>query len=61
MGHGDSKTTHLFFADDSLLFMKAYGNSVETFKSIMEDYEGASRQVSNMQKSLIFFEEGVVE
>lgn len=38
MGKETSETTHLFFTDDSLLFMKANF----TFKMIFKDYEDVS-------------------
>ena len=49
------KLTHLFFADDSLLFCKA--NSVEwrRLTKILERYEEASGQKLNKDKTSIFF------
>ena len=49
------RLSHLFFADDSLLFCKA--NSVEwrRLMRILEDYEAASGQKLNEDKTSIFF------
>lgn len=36
------KISHLFFADDSLIFLKAAAVEFGFFKSILQDYEKAS-------------------
>jgi hypothetical protein len=46
---------HLFFADDSLILMKARINNLKELKHILEVYEQASRQVINKDKSSIIF------
>ena len=47
--------THLFFADDSLLFCKASRQECQKLIEILELYEVASGQKINADKSLVFF------
>ncbi|CAH9113463.1 unnamed protein product [Cuscuta europaea] len=53
--------THLFFADDSLLFFKATHGEASIVKETLNDYALASGQVINLQKSKIFFSSNVSE
>ena len=52
---GAPKVSHLFFADDSLLFCKANSNERNKLKEILGLYESASGQKINTDKSSIFF------
>lgn len=52
--HGPT-VSHLFFADDSLLFFRAKVNEVEVIQSILRCYECASGQTINFDKSIISF------
>lgn len=47
--------SHLFFANDSFLFVRATENEVGVLKDFLSIYERASGQAINMQKSEIFF------
>ncbi|KAL9680679.1 hypothetical protein QQ045_018564 [Rhodiola kirilowii] len=47
--------THLFFADDSIFFIKAEEEEVHTLKSILSQYKRASGQRINLEKSEIVF------
>lgn len=47
--------THLFFADDSLLFCKAMDQECRKLIDILELYEAASGQKVNADKSSVFF------
>lgn len=47
--------THLFFADDSLVFFKADPDSCKFIKESLESYEAASGQVVNFEKSALSF------
>ena len=47
--------THLFFADDIILFCKANSDECQKLKLILQMYENASVQKINTKKSLIFF------
>ncbi|XP_050249071.1 uncharacterized protein LOC126696357 [Quercus robur] len=52
---GMSYGTHLFFADDSLLFYKASEQECHKLIEILELYEAASGQKVNAEKSSVFF------
>ncbi|KAL0004281.1 hypothetical protein SO802_011842 [Lithocarpus litseifolius] len=47
--------THLFFADDSILFCKANTGECQELKRILQRYETASGQKINTDKSSVFF------
>lgn len=47
--------THLFFADDSIVFGEATNKGGRVIKEILDIYESASRQKVNFEKSVIFF------
>jgi hypothetical protein len=55
ISRGGPKITHLFFADDSLLFCKAKPDDVARIQAILNEYEQASGQEINRQKTTIFF------
>ena len=47
--------SHLFFADDSLIFCQATKEEYSTLISILEKYEQASCQQLNQEKTSLFF------
>ncbi|XP_057790741.1 uncharacterized protein LOC131007841 [Salvia miltiorrhiza] len=47
--------THLFYADDILVFCKASVRNAETIKHILEFYGSLSGQICSSQKSYIYF------
>ncbi|XP_027126082.2 uncharacterized protein [Coffea arabica] len=51
--------THLFFADDSLIFCKANTRQATEIMKILRTYEKASGQLVNLDKSAIFFSKNV--
>lgn len=55
IARGSPVITHLFFADDSLIFFKANKDNVQTVKRCLYDYEKASGQLINFDKSAITF------
>ena len=52
---GYPKITHLFFADDSLLFCKANSQECQNLIDILQLYEAALGQKINVDKSSFFF------
>ena len=55
IGRGCPIITHLFFADDSLLFCKAKDQECQKLVDILNSYEAASGQNINTDKSSVFF------
>ena len=49
------KVSHLFFADDSLLFCRAQVGDVEKIQELLGKYERASGQKINSDKTTLFF------
>jgi hypothetical protein len=47
--------THLLFADDSVVFLEATKESLQTLKSVLQNYELSSGQKVNLNESSIFF------
>jgi hypothetical protein len=57
ISRGDPKITHLFFADDSLLFCKATTHDESCIQAILKEYKEASGQQINRLKTTIFFQQ----
>ena len=55
LGHISFSTSHLLFADDTLLFFKANGWQANYVKQIFHVYGQATRQLLNPSKSSILF------
>ena len=49
------RVNHLFFADDSLILMKARANDAQELKHILDLYEQVAGQKINREKSSIMF------
>jgi hypothetical protein len=55
---GAPKINHLFFADDSLIIMKATTQSASKLQQILALYEDQSGQMINKDKSSAYFSKG---
>ncbi len=55
------RLTHLFFADDCLLFCKANLTECDNLLQILDRYEYASRQQLNRTKTTLFFSKCVAQ
>ena len=53
--HNGPRISHLFFADDTLLFCRAELREVQTIQNILQKYELASGQKINPGKITLFF------
>ena len=53
------KITHLFFADDSLLFFRARKEDLQAIQNIITSYEHAFGQKINWEKTTLFFSKAV--
>ena len=50
-----TRITHLFFADDSLIFYRVREEECQSLLEVLAKYERASRQQINRNKTTIFF------
>ncbi|XP_057785423.1 uncharacterized protein LOC131002949 [Salvia miltiorrhiza] len=55
------RVSHLLFADDCIIFGRAQSSKIKVVKNILRQYEGASGQQVNLEKSKISFSSGVPE
>ena len=53
--HNGPKLTHLFFADNSLLFCKSTIHNCQKVMDILSSYEAVSGQKLNRDKTALFF------
>jgi hypothetical protein len=59
IAQGAPEITHLLFADDSLMFCRANKEEITYIKNIISDYQRASGQLVNINKSEIMFSKHV--
>ncbi|GAA0145101.1 hypothetical protein LIER_05367 [Lithospermum erythrorhizon] len=59
LGHGCNPTSHLLFADDTLLFGEAREGEARSIISILQKYEVLSGQLVRLQKSAVLFSPNV--
>lgn len=53
--HGAPSVSHLFFADDSMLLLKANQQEAEALHEVLKLYEESSSQCINVEKSAVMF------
>lgn len=56
---GAPEISHLFFADDSIFFLKANQQNFSALKNILDDYQYISGQRINFTKSEVVFSRNV--
>ena len=56
---GGPSISHLFFADDSLVFCRATEEECQTLMNTLREYQRASGQAVNFNKSAITFAKGI--
>ncbi|KAL9679040.1 hypothetical protein QQ045_016893 [Rhodiola kirilowii] len=59
VARGALKITHLFFADDCMIYLRANVTDFAAIKSILENYEAVAGQRINYSKSKVFFSPNV--
>ncbi|KAA3462160.1 reverse transcriptase [Gossypium australe] len=59
VGRGNIMVSHLFFADDSMLFGEASIEGANNVKTVIKEYEQVSGQLVNFDKLLIYFSKNV--
>lgn len=59
LSHGGPGISHLFFADDLMLFGEASTVQVDTMLQCIQHFCAASGQKINLQKTKIYFSKGV--
>ncbi|XP_027108907.1 uncharacterized protein [Coffea arabica] len=59
LSSGGPRLSHLFFADDSLIFCKAKEEKAVQLMEVLRQYGDASEQLINIEKSSIFFSKNV--
>ena len=55
------RISHLFFANDTLLFCRASRGDLEAILQLLQLYEQASGQKLNREKTMVFFSKGTTE
>ncbi len=55
VARGAPAISHIFFADDSILFCQATKEACDALQEILDTYEAASGQQVNKEKTNIFF------
>ena len=55
------KHTHLFFADDCLIFCSSTLEECYKIQTLLSYYEVASRQMINKEKTILFFSKNTDE
>lgn len=59
MDRGSVSVSHLFFANNNMLFGEAYMEGAFNMKNVIKEYEMMPSQLVNFDKSLIYFSENV--
>lgn len=59
IGRGGLSVTHLFFANNSILFGKASKAGISAVKEVVNEYKQISGQLVNFDKLLIYFSDNM--